>query len=779
MDPTTDTPVEHRVARVRLELRGQVQGVGFRPHVFREAAVCGLSGFVSNDGRGAVIEVEGATNRIEEFVDSVLAKLPPLALVREMRRHGRIPVGQVGFRIAPSERDDPAAADVTPDAATCDDCRRELFDPADRRRRYPFINCVNCGPRYSIIRRVPYDRPATTMAAFTMCDACRREYENPSDRRFHAQPIACPDCGPRVRLLDTLGRPISGDGIAEAARRLAGGAIVAVKGVGGYHLACRADNESVVSKLRRRKLRDGKPLAIMVPNMDAAEGLCRLTDAERAALACAAAPIVLAERRAGAAVAEGVAPRCLKLGLMLPYTPLHHLLFAHRLGPLVMTSANRSAEPLTYRDEEALRELRDIADAFLTHDREIFRPLDDSVVFAFRDDLIPVRRARGYAPSPIQVRRPSSGAAPDILAVGGELKSAFCLLSGDRAILSEHLGDLTCPAAYRHYVAAVDRARELFDFEPALVAHDLHPQYMTTQYARSLGLPTLGVQHHHAHVASLMAEHDQPGPIIGLACDGTGYGVDGAVWGCEILRCERGDFERLGHLEYFPLVGGDLAAIETWRPAAALLRLAYGPDWSDASLEGLSGLRRRFRAAASFDPKLFEAQIRRRVNSPDTASLGRVFDAVAFLLGVCERNRHEAEAAMALENAAAADIQQPYPVQAADDGRLRLAPLVRAIVDDLRAGHPAATVAARFHETLARMLAAAAVRAAHGAGVRVIGLSGGCFLNVRLLERVTELLEAQTLRVLVHHEAPPGDGGIALGQAYVAMWRAAASDIDV
>jgi hydrogenase maturation protein HypF len=653
MTPVIEKPVSraasHGAVRVRLELRGQVQGVGFRPHVYREARASGLTGFVANDSRGAVIEVEGPRVRIERFVDSLLLSLPPLAVVRDSRRVDRPPLGETTFRIERSRPDDSARTDVTPDAATCQDCLRELFDPDDRRGRYPFINCTNCGPRYSIIRDVPYDRPATTMAGFAMCADCLREYENPADRRFHAQPIACPECGPQVRLLDRRGRGISGDPIADAARLIARGAIVAVKGIGGYHLACRADDDAVVGMLRRRKLRDGKPLAVMVPDLAAAERLCRLTPTERAALTSAAAPIVLAEKRGGASIAEGVANRCASFGLVLPHSPLHHLLFSQGLGPLVMTSANRSGEPLTYRDDDARRELGDVADAFLAHDREIIRPLDDSVVFAFRDAIVPIRRARGYVPRPILVRRPSGSPAPAILAVGGELKSTFCLLAGERAVVSEHLGDLNGPEAFRHYVGAVDRARQLFALDPEIAVHDLHPDYMTTHYARSLELPTLVVQHHHAHIASLMAECDQPGPIIGLACDGTGHGTDGAVWGGEILRCERGGFERVGHIEYFPLVGGDLAAIETWRPAAALLRAAYGPGWGEALRARAGELWSRFEGAHGFDPSLFETQIRRRVNCPDTSSLGRVFDAVAFMLGLCRRNRHEAEAGMALE----------------------------------------------------------------------------------------------------------------------------------
>ncbi len=785
--------------RRRFELRGQVQGVGFRPHVFRLAVRHQLAGFVANDSHGAQIEVEGPPDGLAAFERALQHELPPLARITSLTRRDLPPCGDTAFRINASEARPDERPEVTPDAATCADCLRELFDPADRRYRYPFINCTNCGPRYSIIRDVPYDRPQTTMAVFTMCPACDREYHDPADRRFHAQPNACPACGPQLEFRATERRSDEatkgthdegharsrGDAaVVAAVALLDAGGILAVKGIGGFHLACRADNESAVRRLRRRKLRDGKPLAVMVRDVETARRICRLTPADETALTAPAAPIVLVCKADRHGLAPSLAPGCRDFGLLLPYTPLHHLLLAtsatgggrYQLGPLVMTSANLAGQPLTYRDDDALAFLSDVADAFLLHNREIFRPIDDSVVLTWRDRPLPLRRARGYAPRPIRL----AGFAPGeplaavrdrrILAVGGELKATVCLLGGGEAILSEHLGDLSHPDAFRHYVDAIDRLKQLAGCEPELVACDLHPRYLSTEYARRLGLPVVAVQHHHAHIASVMAEHGEAGPVIGWSCDGTGYGADGAVWGCELLLCERGEYERLGHIEYFPLVGGDLAARETWRPAAALVRAAYGPAWRTV----FSAARPAFESGPRSD--LFEQQAVRKTNAPPTSSLGRVFDAVAFLVGVCDQNRHEAEGAMAVEATAAEHEAgvEPYDFEVRSDGAglvLVLAPMIRALVAARQTGESTACSAARFHETIARALAEMARSAAAARGIGTIVLSGGCFANRLLLERVVALLESAGRRVLCQRRVPSGDGGLALGQAWVAAWR--------
>ena len=615
---------------------------------------------------------------------------------------------------------------------------------------------------------------------------------------------------------------IDGDPVGETVRLLAAGRIVAIKGIGGYHLACRADSDDAVRTLRERKLRDGKPLAVMVPSVEAAQQVCRLAPADLKALTSPAAPIVLAAKNPQHGLAADVAPGCNTFGIMLPYAPLHHLLFAAGLRPLVMTSANLSSQPLTYRDEDALRDLADVADAFLLHNREIFRPIDDSVVLTFRDHAVPIRRARGYAPQPLRLSLfddggPLAGVRDVcILAVGGELKSTVCLLRGGEAILSEHLGDLSNPQAYRHFVQAIERLKDLFGFEPDVVAHDLHPRYLSTQYAQGLTddqsrtddqkrvddqsrdrkgavssaaqgpLPygrgsdsreghstarAIAVQHHHAHIVSVMAEWNEPGPVIGLSCDGTGYGTDRAIWGCEVLHCRHGDFERVGHMDYFPLVGADAAAIETWRPAAALLRQAYGGEW-------IARMRAIGDSVPLTDLQRFEQQAAAGLNAPSTSSLGRVFDAVSYLLGLCGRNRHEAEAPMALEAAATEEggAVAPYPYEVTDDGeriRLSLLPAITAIVQAREAGESPSHGAARFHETLAQLLTDAAVAACDRTGVQTVALSGGCFANRLLLTRLVELLEARNLKVLYHRNVPTGDGGLALGQAIAAAWQLA------
>lgn len=764
------------ISRRRFHLRGQVQGVGFRPFVYRLATEFELGGEVSNDDNGAVIEVEGPRPSIDTFAAALIERLPPLARISDLQQSDVEPAGQTAFRIGTSRSGSSAKPEVTPDAATCPDCLAELLHTNDRRHNYPFINCTNCGPRYSIIRTVPYDRPATTMAEFTMCPPCQDEYDDPADRRFHAQPNACPACGPQLALYAADLSPLGGDPIGTAARLLADGRILAVKGIGGYHLACRADAEDVVASLRRRKLRDGKPLAVMVRDVEAAQRLCRLSADDLSALTSPAAPILLAPKKEGHALAPSIAPGCGDFGLMLPYAPVHHLLFGQNLGPLVMTSANLAGDPLTYEDDDAFEALGDVADGFLIHNRRIFRPIDDSVVYTFRGEITPLRRARGYAPQPLRLSFGTNDRTSDtkttsdrrVLAVGGELKSTVCLLFGGEAIISEHLGELTRPATYRHFTRAIDRLRNLYEFSPDVVAHDLHPRYLSTEYAERLGIPAVSVQHHHAHIVSVLAEWGEPGPVIGLSCDGTGYGTDGAVWGCEVLRCTPGSFTRLGHLEYFPLVGGDAAAIETWRPAAALLHQAVGQDW----LERCGPL---FQATAPQELEMFYQQLSAGINSPASSSLGRVFDAVAFILGLCGRNRHEAEAAMALESVAAGDSAEPYPCElTATDGMLEL-PIGPAVVDlltDALAGRPVSLLAARFHETVSHLLARAAAAACELSGLTTVAISGGCFANRRLAGRLVDLLESAGLRVIYNRRVPCGDGGVSLGQAVAASWIA-------
>jgi hydrogenase maturation protein HypF len=760
--------------RVAARVGGAVQGVGFRPFAFRLAGELGLAGFVLNDERGVALEVEGEPQRVDEFLRRLASEAPPLAAVESVERVEVEPRGESGFRILASERAGEPRAPVSPDAATCAACLAELFDPGDRRYRYPFLNCTDCGPRFTIVRAVPYDRPATTMAGFEMCRACRAEYEDPGNRRFHAQPNACPDCGPRARLLGPRGEPIETaphpDPVAAAAAMLAGGAIVAVKGVGGYHLACRAADGGAVSELRARKRRESKPLALLAADLGAARRLVELSGAEERLLAGRERPIVVARRRPGAAVAAEVAPGCADLGLMLPHSPLHHLLAADAGEPLVMTSGNASEEPIAFRDPEAIERLGSIADAFLCHDRPIEVRAEDSVVRALDPALraapLMLRRSRGYVPESVALRP----AAPrPVLACGAELKSTFCLAAGGSAWVGPHVGDLRSFEALRSFRQGVEHFERLFSLAPELVAHDLHPDYLSTRYAlERAGVETLAVQHHHAHLAACLAEHGAAAPAIGAIFDGAGLGPDGTVWGGEILAGDAARCERFGMLLPLPLPGGDAAAREPWRMACAWLAAALeqSPPPLPSALAG---------EVAPAEWEAVAALARGGLASPATTSAGRLFDAVAALAGLRARAGHEGQAAMELESAARLDERGAYPLDVVEergDGAAGLVldprETIRAIVADLAAGAGAGEVSARFHNALAAATASACTAAAeaHGAGTAV--LSGGVFQNRLLLERTAARLRAAGLRVLVPERLPPNDGGISYGQAAVA-----------
>ena len=700
---------------------GVVQGVGFRPFVHRLATRNGLGGFVLNDGSGVVVEVEGEAGALDEFAGALRDEAPPLALVESVTVETRPTVGDVDFEIALS-RASGRTAQVPADVATCDECLRELFDPADRRYRYPFLNCTQCGPRFTIVRAVPYDRPATTMAGFEMCRDCRREYEDPLDRRFHAEPIACPACGPRLSM------PLE-----EAVSLLRDGAVVAVKGLGGYHLACDARDERAVARLRGRKHRDEKPFALLTSDPD---DLCHVSPAERTLLESRERPIVLLRRRHDAAVADAVAPRSAWLGVMLPYSPLHHLLAADFAGPLVLTSGNLSDEPIAFDDDDARRRLGGIADAFLSHDRPIHRRCEDSVVRAG----FPIRRSRGYAPSPL----PLPESPRTIVAAGAELKSTFCVAADRRAFLSPHLGDLDSEPAYAAFRSDLELYLAMLGVEPNLVAHDLHPEYLSTKWALEQDIELIGVQHHHAHAAACLAEHGETRPALALVFDGTGYGTDGTLWGGELLRCDLAGFERVAHLDPIPLPGGEAAVREPWRVAAlhlerAGLRVPW-PRW-ELVRESL---------------KLAQAT---------SSGMGRLFDAVAAVLGVRERVSYEGQAAVELEQLAGETPAEPFAWRFGD-----ATGLVATCRDALLSGESAGIVAARFHETIA---AGAAGACAEAAEPRVVVLSGGSFQNVRLLDSTRRRLEELDFRVLTHRLVPPNDGGISYGQAAVAARRAA------
>jgi hydrogenase maturation protein HypF len=772
-------------ARVRTWVRvdGTVQGVGFRPFAYRLAGEFALAGWVRNDERGVELEVEGEGEAVEGFLARVAAEAPPLARVERVLAESRPPLGERSFRILPSAAEGAADAPVAPDAATCADCLAELFDPCDRRFRYPFVNCTNCGPRFTIVRGVPYDRPLTTMAGFVMCAACRTEYEDPGDRRFHAQPNACPECGPRARLLG--GGSDAPDAVAAAARLLSEGAIVAVKGLGGYHLACRADEEAAVGALRARKRREDRPFALIVGDLAAARRLVVLAEQEAAQLQRAVRPIVLAPRRADAPVARGVAPGAPELGVMLPYTPLHHLLLADVGVPLVLTSGNVSDEPIAYEDEDALARLAPIADAFLLHDRPIHMRADDSVLRVARTGArrrpLLLRRSRGYVPGdlelPVASRRP-------LLACGAELKSTFCVARGERAWVSHHIGELRNWETLRSYREGVAHFEALFAVAPELIAHDLHPDYLSSAYALErqegstlrafpagpspragppaqwAGIELLAVQHHHAHLAAVLAEHGATGAAVGAIYDGAGFGPDGTVWGGELLVGGLAGFERAGHLRAVRLPGGDRAVREPWRMACVWAAEATG-DPLPAIPPAIAGRVDRDRWAAV-------ARIAQEgVAAPMTTSVGRLCDAVAALCGVRVEVSYEGQAAIELEALADRGERGAYAIPY-EDCQLDPRPAIAAVIADLAAGAHPATVSARFHSGLAAATVSACVEIAGMAGLSVVVLAGGVFQNRLLLEGVAQGLVDAGLTVLTPERLPPNDGAISYGQAAVA-----------
>jgi hydrogenase maturation protein HypF len=752
------------VAARRIVVEGVVQGVGFRPFVYALATRRRLTGWVRNTASGVEIEVEGPPDALEAFLGELRGERPPLAHVERLREADALPQGRDTFEIEQS-LDGDGFQPVSPDMATCPECLREIMDPRDRRSGYAFTNCTDCGPRFTIIRAVPYDRPSTTMAGFVMCPRCRAEYENPRDRRFHAEPNACPACGPRLSLSDAGGDPLPGDALSEARRLLAGGRIVAIKGVGGLHLACDATSDAAVSRLRERKGREGKPLAVMVADLREAERLCVISTEERRLLTSTARPIVLLRARPASRVAPSVAPGLGRLGVMLPYSPLHHLLFNAPVGtlpPLVMTSGNRSEEPIATDNADALRRLSDIADAFLLHDRPIRVRCDDSVSRLAAGGEVPIRRSRGYAPFPVRLPFESR----PVLAVGAALKSAICVARGPYAFVSPHIGDLENLETYVSYQDMVERMTELFRVRPIAVAHDLHPDYLSTRYALGLdpALPRVAVQHHHAHVAACMAEHRLTGPVIGVAFDGAGYGPDGAVWGGEFLVADYTGFERVAHLGYVPMPGGDRAAREPFRMALAHLLRAFG-EW-DPDLSPV-------REATDAERRMIRWQMERELNAPHTSSMGRLFDAVASLAGVRHRARFEAQAAMELEALAEGLAGASYPVEITDGTPLVLepGPMIRGVVDDLAEGTPATRIAARFHATVAEAVVQISKRVRASRGLDRVVLTGGVFQNAILLGATRQGLDACGFEVFSHHLVPPNDGGIALGQAAVAQAR--------
>jgi hydrogenase maturation protein HypF len=739
----------------RIEVRGIVQGVGFRPFVWREATRRGIAGRVRNRGGVVEIQAEGTTSALDAFVRALRVDAPPLARVDTVAASPARPTGLLGFDVEPSAATPGGVRSVPPDAATCPACVGELFDPGDRRYRYPFINCTDCGPRFTIIEALPYDRARTSMRAFAMCDDCRAEYEDPSDRRFHAEPIACPVCGPALSLVDDAGTPIDGDPIDGAARLLASGAILAIKGLGGFQLACDATDEGVVANLRARKRRPAKPFAVMVADPDEAARWFDADEDELATLASSAAPITFVRDRGR--LAPSTAPGFSRQGAMLPTTPLHHLLMRAVGRPLVMTSGNASDEPICTDNAEALEHLAGIADAFLLHDREVVARYDDSVVRVWRHEPVTIRRARGRAPAPLALDPPVG----PTLGVGAELHDAFCLASGARAYLSQHIGDVETDRTLDALRGAFERYRDVFAISPDLVAHDLHPDFLTTRFAQGLGPRTVAVQHHHAHVAAVLAEHRAPGPVIGVAFDGFGLGEDGTAWGGEFLLADRATAHRAAHLRAVPLPGGDAAVREPWRMAVAHLVDAGRTD--DAE---------RLAAAHGTRGSLALAQL---AGALPTSSVGRLFDAVAALLGLVEETTFDGQPAMLLEQIADGEATREYPFDVSSDaGALILdpRPMIVAIAEDVRRRRSPGAIAGRFHRTMA----AATLEVCRGirgeTGLDTVCLAGGVFQNDLLTSDLVARLETVGFRVLVPRIAPAGDGGIALGQVIVADAKA-------
>jgi hydrogenase maturation protein HypF len=745
--------------RYKIIVEGIVQGVGFRPFVYQLAKRFGLAGSVCNDTRGVTIEVQGREEVLSRFVAAVRDEKPPLAAIQSVSVLTIPARGDKGFSILQSAVDEARRAQVAPDSFVCDDCLAELFDPTDRRYRYPFINCTNCGPRYTIVTGIPYDRPLTTMADFPLCADCQAEYDDPASRRFHAQPNACPVCGPHLQLVSPNGLTDGCvDPLAETIRRLEARQIVAIKGLGGYHLAVDAADRDAVAELRQRKQREERPFALMAKNLDA---VARLTDFgadEARLLQGIERPIVLLRKRSGHGLAENIAPRNRYFGVMLPYTPLHHLLMQH-FEVLVMTSANLSDEPIAYEDDEARRRLAAIADVFLSHNRRIHTRNDDSIVRVMADRPLLLRRSRGFVPRGIAL----PGEKSAVLAVGAELKNTICLIRGDRAFLSQHIGDLKNLEVYDSFRNTISHLQTLLAVEPQRVGHDLHPEYSSTRYAlEESGLPTVAVQHHHAHLASCLAEHGMREPAIGVIFDGIGYGADGHIWGGEFLVGDLKGYQRLGHLKYQPMPGGDLATVQPWRMALSYLRGLFGEVPSD--LKCIADI-------AEHDLQLVCQAMDKNINTPLTSSCGRLFDAVASIIGLRQVVSFEGQAAMELEMLADPGQTTAYPCPLSrQEGQIICDPsqMVESIVKDHLSGVGAEQIAGRFHLALAIMIEEVCAQLRQQTGLKQVVLSGGVFQNCLLTKMAVSRLEKSGLAVLTHSLVPPNDGGLALGQAVVA-----------
>jgi len=747
---------------------GVVQGVGFRPFVYRLAQEHHLKGWVRNTSGNVEIEVEGNEETLENFLSDLEAKAPPMARIERVEATFYPLKGYTEFQIWESLSREGQYQLVSPDIATCEDCEREIFCPTDRRFGYPFTNCTNCGPRFTIIEDIPYDRPKTTMHKFQMCPQCQREYHDPLDRRFHAQPNACPQCGPSLELVDGNGNPVEcRDAIKSASQLLKAGKVLAVKGLGGFHLACDATNEEAINVLRARKGRPGKPLAVMVSTLEEIEKHCLVSPEERKLLGSPQCPIVLLRwKHSSSNISPAVAPKLNYLGVMLPYTPLHHLLLRETALPLVMTSGNLSEEPIAKDNDEALRRLKGIADYFLLHNRDIFNRYDDSV-YMVEGKPQAIRRARGYAPYPIFLPFGSK----QVLACGGELNNTFCFTKDEHAFLSQHIGDMENEETLEHFENTIELYKKLFRIEPEIMAYDMHPEYLSTKYALDAGseqgLSLIPVQHHHAHIVSCLVENKVEGPVIGVALDGTGYGTDGTIWGGEFLLTDWRCFQRVGHLEYVPLPGGEAAIKKPYRMALGYLYSLLGEDFSLESLP--------ISKVNSDELNIIRQQIKRGINSPLTSSAGRFFDAVSALVGVRGEIDYEAQAAIELEMLAPDKLDEfeseSYPFSIVEHQGMRvvrLGELFSAIVQEVKNQIPAPIISLKFHNTMAEIITEMCKLIAEDTGINQVALSGGVFQNRLLLKLATAALQKEGFSVLTHHLVPCNDGGISLGQAVIA-----------
>jgi hydrogenase maturation protein HypF len=745
----------------RLQVNGIVQGVGFRPFVFQLAQKYGLNGEVANTSAGVSIHVEGLAGKIASFESDLAAQAPPLAYIVDIAGQPETVKHCSDFAIVKSQGDCRMSTLISPDVSVCDDCLRELMDPADRRYHYPFINCTNCGPRYTIIDDIPYDRPKTSMRHFRMCPACQAEYDEPTNRRFHAQPNACDDCGPHVALFDNCKNEIGKhDPIGKAVELLKQGCILAIKGLGGYHLATDAVNANAVKRLRRRKIREEKPLAVMSADLATIRSYAAVNPQEEHLLTSIRRPIVLLRKKTPNSIADQVAPRNNYFGVMLPYTPLHYLLLTHDFEALVMTSGNLSEEPIAIDNEDAFRRLAGIADYFLIHDRDIYLRSDDSIVRQIAGAERFIRRSRGFVPIPIFLKK----AVPPILACGAELKNTICVTKQDKAFLSQHIGDLENIATYDFFKLTVEHLKRILDINPEIIACDFHPDYLSTQFAlEQTPIPNIQVQHHHAHVVSCMAENKLQGEVIGLGFDGTGYGTDGTIWGGEFLTASSHEFKRVGHLDTVAMPGGAAAIKEPWRMAISYLQHTFGDNFQNLDLPVLGGIETE-------KVEVLREMIAKKVNSPFTSSLGRLFDGVAAICGIRRQVNFEGQAAMEFEMLAADSASQMYAYQweTGDVCRLLTTPIIEGVVADIQSRVPIATISAKFHHTLIRLFADFCDYIRRESDLNRVVLSGGCFQNATLLRGLIQALHDKKFEVFTHQQVPANDGGISLGQALVA-----------